>query len=77
MSEDRRLLRALQRGETAAWRRIYLKYKDDLLAATDVKKGADGDIQLDVEFMYPKTGPADIYEAGAPKTAKITTSPEP
>jgi RNA polymerase sigma-70 factor (ECF subfamily) len=30
MSEDRRLLRALQRGETAAWRRIYLKYKDDL-----------------------------------------------
>lgn len=31
MSEDRRLLKALQRGETAAWRRIYLKYKDDLL----------------------------------------------
>jgi RNA polymerase sigma-70 factor (ECF subfamily) len=31
MSEDRRLLRALQRGEIAAWRRIYLKYKDDLL----------------------------------------------
>ena len=31
MSEDRRLLRALQRGENAAWRRIYLKYKDDLL----------------------------------------------
>jgi hypothetical protein len=46
------------------------------MAATDVKKGADGDIQLDVEFMYPKTGPADIYEAGAPKTAKITPSPE-
>jgi RNA polymerase sigma-70 factor (ECF subfamily) len=31
MLEDRRLLKALQRGETAAWRRIYLKYKDDLL----------------------------------------------
>jgi len=31
MSEDRQLLKALQRGETAAWRRIYLKYKDDLL----------------------------------------------
>ena len=77
MSEDRRLLRALQRGEIAARRRIYLKYKDDLLAATDVKKGTDGDIQLDVEFTYPKTGPADIYEAGAPKTAKITPSPEP
>jgi RNA polymerase sigma factor (sigma-70 family) len=31
MSEDRRLVRALHRGENAAWRRIYLKYKDDLL----------------------------------------------
>jgi RNA polymerase sigma-70 factor (ECF subfamily) len=31
MSEDRRLLMALQRGENAAWRQIYLKYKDDLL----------------------------------------------
>ena len=31
MSEDRQLLKALRRGETAAWRRIYLKYKDDLL----------------------------------------------
>ncbi len=31
MSDDRQLLKALQRGETAAWRRIYLKYKDDLL----------------------------------------------
>ena len=31
MSEDRQLLKALQRGESAAWRRIYLKYKDDLL----------------------------------------------
>ena len=31
MSEDRRLIKALQRGESAAWRRIYLKYKDDML----------------------------------------------
>ncbi len=31
MSEDRRLLKALRRGENTAWRRIYLKYKDDLL----------------------------------------------
>jgi RNA polymerase sigma-70 factor (ECF subfamily) len=31
MLEDRRLLKALQRGENAAWRQIYLKYKDDLL----------------------------------------------
>jgi len=31
MSEDQQLLKDLQRGETAVWRRIYLKYKDDLL----------------------------------------------
>lgn len=31
MSEDRQLLKALHRGENAAWRQIYLKYKDDLL----------------------------------------------
>ena len=47
------------------------------IAATDVKKGADGDIQLNVEFKYPKTGPADIYEAGAPRSAQIKPSPEP
>ena len=31
MTEDRQLLKDLQRGETAVWRQIYLKYKDDLL----------------------------------------------
>ena len=31
MTEDQQLLKALNHGETAAWRRIYLKYKDDLL----------------------------------------------
>ncbi len=41
------------------------------IAATDVKKGVDGDIQLNVEFKYPETGPADIYEAGAPRSAQI------
>lgn len=30
MSEDQQLLKDLQRGENAAWRQIYLKYKDDL-----------------------------------------------
>ncbi len=47
------------------------------VAATDVK-GADGDIQLttDVELKYLKTGPADIYEAGAPRSAQIKPSPE-
>ncbi|MHC4120421.1 MAG: RNA polymerase sigma factor [Planctomycetota bacterium] len=31
MSDDRQLLKALKRGDDAAWRQIYLKYKDDLL----------------------------------------------
>jgi RNA polymerase sigma-70 factor (ECF subfamily) len=31
MSEDRQLLKGLNRGQTAALRQIYLKYKDDLL----------------------------------------------
>ncbi len=46
------------------------------IASTDVKKGADGDIQLNLEFKYPETGPADIYEAGAPRSAQIKPSPE-
>ena len=31
MLEDQQLLKDLQRGETAIWQRIYLKYKGDLL----------------------------------------------
>jgi hypothetical protein len=48
-----------------------------LLKATDVK-GAYGDVQQTncVEFSYPDTGPADIYEAGAPRTAQIKSSSE-
>ena len=34
MTEDRQLLKALHRGETAALRQIYLKYKDDLLTVS-------------------------------------------
>ena len=34
MSEDRQLLKGLHRGENAALRQIYLKYKDDLLTVT-------------------------------------------
>ncbi len=63
------------RTETAT---MYIDVDKKLpLAATDVK-GADGDIQLttDVEFKYPETGPADIYEAGAPRSAKIKPSPK-
>ena len=42
-------------------------------------KGPDGNIQLlrGGEFKYPETGPADIYEAGAPRSAKIKPSPKP
>jgi hypothetical protein len=48
-----------------------------LLKGTDVK-GAYGDVQSTnvVEFKYPETGPADIYEAGAPRSAQIKPSPE-
>ena len=46
------------------------------IAATDVKKGADSDIQLNVKFKYPDIGPADIYEAGAPRSAQIKPAPE-
>jgi hypothetical protein len=46
------------------------------LAATDVK-GAYGGIQHTNhgEFEYPGSGPADIYEAGAPKSARIVPAP--
>ncbi len=46
------------------------------VAATDVKKGADGDVQISVEFKYPEAGPADIYEAGAPRSAQIKQASE-
>ncbi|MHC4627683.1 MAG: hypothetical protein ACYTDV_11930 [Planctomycetota bacterium] len=46
------------------------------VAGSDVKKGAEGDIRIDVEFKYPETGPADIYEAGAPRSAQIKPSPD-
>jgi len=52
-------------------------YKRRIQPDTDVK-GAYGDVQTTnvVEFKYPETGPANIYEAGAPGTAQIKPSPE-
>jgi hypothetical protein len=48
-----------------------------LISATDVKLADDSsELKNEVQFKYPKTGPADIYEAGAPRTAKIIPSPE-
>ncbi|TKJ37040.1 MAG: hypothetical protein CEE38_09050 [Planctomycetes bacterium B3_Pla] len=60
----------LTRTETMT---MYIDVEKKLpLTATDVK-GAYGDIQQTnhVEFKYPETGPADIYEAGAPRSAQI------
>jgi len=65
----------LTRTETAT---IYIDIEKKLiLKVTDVK-GAYGDFQSTnvVEFEYPETGPADIYEAGAPRTAQIKPAPE-
>jgi len=46
------------------------------LMATDVK-GAEGNQSTNVvKFKYPETGPVDIYEAGAPRTAQIKPSEE-
>jgi len=32
--------------------------------------------ESNLEFKYPETGPADIYEVGAPRSAQIKPSPE-
>lgn len=48
------------------------------IAATYVREGTDHIYPAEnyIEFKYPKTGPADIYEAGAPRTAQIKPSAE-
>jgi hypothetical protein len=47
------------------------------VAAVDVKLADDGArLTNEVQFRYPETGPADIYEAGAPRTAKIRPAPQ-
>ncbi len=45
------------------------------LAATYKRTGTHPEDNY-IEFRYPDTGPADIYEAGAPRTAKIIPSPK-
>ncbi len=49
------------------------------VAATYDHTQQDGTVlrESDIEFKYPETGPADIYEAGAPRSAKIKPSPKP
>jgi hypothetical protein len=43
------------------------------VAATYDHTQQDGTVlrESDIEFKYPETGPADIYEAGAPRSAQI------
>jgi len=45
---------------------------------TQTVKNPDGTVhvQTDVGFDYPATGPADIYEAGAPRSAPIKPAPD-
>ena len=66
---------SLTRTEKAT---VYIEVEKKLpLMITDVK-GAHGDIQSTnvVEFKYPETGPANIYEAGAPAAAQIKPAEE-
>jgi hypothetical protein len=48
------------------------------IAATYKRIGTDSVYPEEnyIEFRYPETGPADIYEAGAPRTAHIKLSEE-
>lgn len=60
--------------------RLYIDAERKLpVALAAVAKGSDGTarIQKEVVFDYPQTGPADIYEAGAPRSAQIESAPEP
>jgi hypothetical protein len=45
---------------------------------TDESKGPDGKARgvAKIEFKYPETGPANIYEAGAPRSAQIKPTPQ-
>lgn len=48
------------------------------VAFTEQVEEADGKIRIERsgEFRYPQTGPADIYQAGAPRSAQIKPPPE-
>jgi hypothetical protein len=49
------------------------------IAATYDHTREDGTVlrESDIEFKYPETGPADIYEAGAPRSAQIKPESNP
>ena len=48
------------------------------VAATYDHNKPDGTVlrESEIEFKYPASGPADIYEAGAPRSAPIRISAE-
>jgi hypothetical protein len=48
------------------------------VALADASREADGNFQTktEVKFDYPDSGPTDIYDAGAPKTALIKPAAE-
>jgi len=57
---------------------VYIDIDRNLpIAATHKRVGTKSIYPEDiyVEFKYPGAGPADIYEAGAPRTAQIKPSP--
>jgi len=73
--------RAKEKGDSARTETmtVYIDVDKKLpVGWKEALKGPDGSIQLlrDGEFKYPETGPADIYEAGAPRSAQITASSE-
>jgi hypothetical protein len=60
--------------------RVYIDFEKRLpVRFTEAVNEPDGKIQLlrDGQFKYPQAGPADIYEAGAPRSAQIKPAPEP
>lgn len=67
------------RDATASIVKMYVDAVSKLpVALTEGTNGSDGSIQIqkEVVFDYPDNGPADIYEAGAPRSAEIRPAPE-
>ncbi|UCC97286.1 MAG: hypothetical protein JSW66_15740 [Phycisphaerales bacterium] len=59
--------------------KVYIDLEKRLpVGFTEAVKGPDGEMRLlrSGRFKYPETGPADIYEAGAPRSAQIKPSGE-
>ena len=59
---------------------LYIEPKSRLLIAAKVKgTEANGNVIMDgdAEFEYPEEGPADIYELGVPRSAKVVNNLPP